>query len=139
MLGFAPISGAPISDVLAAIVAAAAAAAAEPRGGGFTYADIGGRQRTPADIRRDRQRFGIIPPDAVKVIEDVAARQAEDLRLDEQQRLEELAGELRLVGIEYQSTYLALLNQERQRRIEIIRRARVEEEETSVMLLLASV
>ena len=112
-----------------------------PTAGGYGVADLGGRTRTPEDVRRDRQRFGVIPPDAVRIIEDVAARQAEDLRLNEQQRLEELAGELRLAGISYQSTYLALLNQERERRIdaEIGRRIRAlqNENEIRISLLLA--
>lgn len=112
--------------------------------GGEEYVRLGARRRTPEEIRRDRQRFGVIPPDAVRIIEDVAARQAIDLRLDEQQRLEELAGELKLAGIEYQSAYLALLNQDRQRRIdlEIGRRIREiedeDENEARISLLLAA-
>lgn len=109
-----------------------------PSGG---YYDYGGRRRTPEDIRRDRERFGVIEPAVARIIEDVAARQAEDLRQDEQQRFEELAGELRLAGIEYQSTYLALLNDSRQARIdtEIGRRITElnEENERRILLLVA--
>jgi len=104
-------------------------------GGFYNY---GGQRRTKEDIRKDRQRFGVIPPDAVKIIEDVATRQAESLKLNEQQRLEELTGELKLAGIEYRSAYLALLNQERERMIdaEIGRRIRESEDEKEIQIIL---
>jgi len=103
-------------------------------GGYFDY----GRRRDPDDIRRSREKFGVIPPQAQSIIDAVAERQTQDLRLDEQQRLEELAGELKLAGIEYQSHYLELLNDQRQRMIdaEIGRRIMALQEENAIRLLI---
>ena len=101
-----------------------------------------GTLRTREDIRRDRERFGVIP-EAARVIAEVAKAQAERLSLDEQQRLEHLERELELRDIEYESSYLELLNVMRERLIaaEIGRRLRLLqqlEEEAVVMLMLAA-
>jgi len=105
------------------------------------YADYG-RRRTKEDVRRDRERFGI-PQEASRVIEAVAARQAlqtKDKRLDEQQRLDELVGELELAGLEYEGRYLTLLNDSRERLItlEIASRMRSIQDENMILLLLAA-
>ena len=99
-----------------------------------------GTLRTRDDIREAREQFGVLPKIA-KVIASVAAQQADALSLDEQQRLEHLERELELQGIEYESTYLGLLNMMRERLIatEIGRRLRAiqEAEEEIVLILLA--
>lgn len=99
-----------------------------------------GTLRTREDIRQDRERFGVIPETA-RVIAQVAAVQADNLSLDEQQRLEHLERELELHGIEYEANYLELLNTMRERLIaaEIGQRLRLlqqMEEETVVILML---
>lgn len=75
------------------------------------------------DVRRSREVLGIIPK-AQAIITDVARQQAELLRLDEQQRLEQLQRELALEGIEFDTRHLKALNAERERLIdaEIARR-----------------
>ena len=84
-----------------------------------------------------------VPEKAAKVIADVATRQAEGLRLDEQQRLEELTRGLELEGIQWDKRYLELLNTQRQQLIdaEIGRLLRQKadlqsQEEASILLLL---
>lgn len=95
------------------------------------------RPRTREDIRKDRARFGI---EVAEVISSVAARQAENLVLDEQKRYEELSREITLRGLEFESRHLEALNIERQRLIdqEIGRllRIKVAEEEAIMMLLV---
>ena len=119
----------------------AAEAGATRNAGGYEIGRLG-TLRTREDIRRDRERFGVIP-EAARVIAEVAKAQADQLSLDEQQRLEHLARELELRGIEYESRYLELLNVMRERLIaaEIGRRLRLMqqlEEEAVVMLMLAA-
>ena len=107
--------------------------------GGSGFAHLG-TLRTRDDIRRDREKFGVLPKVA-KVIASVAAQQADALSLDEQQRLEHLERELELEGIEYESAYLELLNLMRARLIatEIGKRLRAiqDAEEEIVLILLA--
>ena len=114
-----------------------AAAVSNSGGSGF---HLLGTLRTREDIRRDRERFGVLPKVA-KVIASVAAQQADALSLDEQQRLEHLERELELEGIEYESAYLELLNLMRERLIatEIGKRLRAiqDAEEEIVLILLA--
>ena len=101
-----------------------------------------GTLRTRDDIRRDRERFGVIPETA-RVIAQVAAVQADALSLDEQQRLEHLARELDAAGIEFEANHLELLNAMRERLIaeEIGKRLRVlqqlEEEAIVILMLMA--
>lgn len=107
-----------------------------PSGGyGPTGAIPSGRRRTPEELRRERVRLGILPE---QIIENVALRQTENLRLDEQQRFEELQGELRLQGIEMESAHLAVLNARREQLInaEIARRIMAKMDEEAVILLL---
>lgn len=97
--------------------------------------------RTKEDIRRDRERFGIIPPAVVEVISAVAARQAETLDLDEQKRFEELTREITLLGLEYDARYLEAVNIERQRLIDaeigILLRRKQDEEDLMILLVMA--
>lgn len=97
--------------------------------------------RTKEEIRRDRERFGIIPPAVVEVIAAVAARQAETLVLDEQKRYEELTREITLLGLEYDARYLEAVNIERQRLIDaeigMLLRRRQDEEDLMILLVMA--
>lgn len=78
-----------------------------------------------------------------EVIEDIAARQASRLELDELKRLEELERELELSGIEWESRYLEALNAEREFLIdeEIGRRIRdkLRQDEEALILILSAV
>lgn len=111
----------------------------ESNAGGYEIARRG-TLRTREDIRKAREDFGVLPKVA-RVVAAVAAQQADSLSLDEQQRLEHLERELELEGIEYQSTYLELLNAMRSRLIatEIGKRLKAlqEMEEEAVIILLA--
>jgi hypothetical protein len=64
------------------------------------------------------------------------------LRLDAQQRIEELRGELRLQGIEMESRHLAALNERRQALIDaeigIRIKAKMEAEEMAILMLIAA-
>lgn len=93
----------------------AAAATAESFSGGFYH--YGRRPPSREEIRRQREELGIIPKASI-VIDAVAARQAQDLRLDEQQRFEELERELQLEGIQSNIRHLEALNQQRERLID---------------------
>lgn len=93
---------------------------------------------------RELKRRGLTP-EAAQAIADVAARQADDLRRDEQQRIDELRGELRLRGLEMQSAHLRALNAERERLInaELARRLQAiakhrQDEDTAIALILAA-
>lgn len=59
-----------------------------------------------------------ITPAVAEVIAEVAERQAEQLDLDEQQRLEELTRKLELKGLQWHGRYLELLNAQRQQLID---------------------
>ena len=59
-----------------------------------------------------------ITPAAAEIIADVAEQQAGRLRLDEQQRLAHLRGEMRLRGLEMQTRHIEALNAERGRLID---------------------
>lgn len=99
------------------------------------------RGRNEEDVRKSRRKFGI-PQEAAEVVERVAKRQAEDLSLDAHQRLEELERELEIAGVEWQSAYLAYLNEQRQQFMdaEIKERLRLELEARDIqaIMLLAS-
>lgn len=84
-------------------------------------------------------RRGLSSGDA-DVIAEVAERQALDTHLDEQQRLEELQGEMRLRGLEMRSQHLQALNDERERLLnmeigELMRKA-VDDEDMQTLLLM---
>ena len=103
----------------------------------------GDQRRTAEDIRRDRERFGIvIPTSASAAISEVAERQVSRLELDEQKRFEELARELELRRIEWRAEYLEELNARRERMItaEIAARLRLlqrQQEEEALTMIVA--
>ena len=78
---------------------------------------------------------------AEQVIADVAARQAADYRLDDEQRQQELQGELRLRGIEMRSAHLEALNARREQiirdELQVLFRQRQDDEDIAVLFLLA--
>lgn len=86
------------------------------------------------------ERLGITPQSA-EIIADVAVRQVKDLRLDEQQRLDELRGEMRLRGLEMESLHLQVLNAERERLInaEIASKLRLIQDNNDTVLLMLMV
>lgn len=96
------------------------------------------RGPTQEQIRRSRVRFGL----ESEVIESVAARQVADLHLDEIQRRQELEGELRLRGVEFEIRHLEELNARRQTMIdaEIAMRLReiMANDEAALVIILAA-
>ena len=88
------------------------------------------RGPTKEQTRRSRAVFGII--------EEVAQRQVTDLHLDDIQRRQELEGELRLRGIEFEIAYYEELNRKRQALIdsEIASRLRAIMEDDDVALAI---
>ena len=98
--------------------------------------------RTKEEVRREREAYGILPKVQV-IIEDVAALQAQQLALDEQQRFEQFQRELALANIEFDNRYLEALNAERERLIdaEIQRRMQqlVARRNMTALLMMASV
>lgn len=112
----------------------------EPGGGGIPSQGYQGhevRHRTKEDVRKDREKFGVIPQ---QVILDVARRQVERLELDKQKQFEELSRELKLNKLEWEGKYLESLNETRERLItlEIGMRLhkRIQEESDLIMLML---
>ena len=111
----------------------------QPKGRAEWLGDYLPDRRDPEQLRRDRQRFGIIPPDAQEVIDEVAARQAQRLEQDKQRQLDELRGELRLRELDLRAGYLEALGEARQKLIEeeIKRRlAQLTENEQVILLVL---
>lgn len=97
------------------------------------------RGPTQEQIRRSRVRFGL----ETEVIESVAARQVADLHLDEIQRRQELEGELRLRGVEFELRHLEELNGRRQAMIyaEIAMRLRAimaADDDAAFLIILAA-
>ena len=94
--------------------------------------------RTREEIRRDRERFGIV---AARVVASVAASQAERLEVDGHKRFEELLRELELRGLEFDARYLEALNEQRQRLIDAeikVRLRQMLDDEMVVLMLLAA-
>jgi hypothetical protein len=111
--------------------------------GGFGYRPSGGfpaqDQRSPEDVRRARQRFGVIPPDALEVIEAVATRQAlAQQEADEQKRFEELSRELELRRIEFDARYLEVLAALREENIAELKRQNYNQEVLMLLMLAAA-
>lgn len=135
-------SGGSFSGAIGGFSVDGAGVIAESFSGGFF--DYGGerRRRTPEDLRRDRERFGI-SLEAQGVISAVAAGQANRLELDAQKRFEELERELQAQEIAWRAEYLTALNAERERLItaEIAARlqAKQRDDETIILALLAAV
>lgn len=96
--------------------------------------------RKPED-EAELQRRGLEQISA-EVIDDVASRQAGDPRQDDQQRLEELRGELRLKGLEMRSAHIEALNEHREALIREELRAwfqkRQNDENAALLLILAA-
>ena len=110
--------------------------------GGIPYRGHETRRRTKEEVQREREKLGILPRTA-RIIDDVAARQALDLRQDEQQRFEELQRELALEKIEWEGRYLEILNAKRQALIDeeikaLWERKRLDEENTMILLVMAA-
>ena len=103
----------------------------QPCGG---WEHVRDHRRTKEDIRKAREKYGL----AFEVIETVAFRQSKHLHLDEQQRFDELAGELKLHGLELEAKHLEYLNNRREALISAeigkLLRIRIEEEEIFMML-----
>ena len=94
----------------------------------------------PWYARPKKKRRKYTDEDVAKaVIEAVAQRQALALELEEQKRLEELVRELDLKAIEWESRYLELMNEERQRLIDAeigkLLRKKVQDDEAISLLL----
>lgn len=108
--------------------------------GGYDLGTL--HERSLAGERR-RRDLGIELAEA-QVIADVAERQAASharQRLDEQQRLDELRGELELRGLEMQSAHIEAMNAERERLIHVeigerMRAALLEQQNNAVLTLL---
>ena len=89
-------------------------------GGGIPSQGYSGhevRHRTKDEIRKDREKFGVIPKRVEEIIERVAERQALEKEHDKQKHYDELIGELRLENIQVESYYLDALSAERERLI----------------------
>lgn len=98
------------------------------------------RGRSKKEIEEDRKRFGIHSP-ALEVIAKVAYSQYKRLEVDKQKQYEELSRELELRKIEWDTRYMELLAEERERLIDreiraIFARQRDDEE---IMLMLLAV
>ena len=117
----------------AAAASAAAAATASP-GGGYWVRQFKLRYKP----KHDR-----IPEQIQEVISDVAERQVQRLEHDELKRLEELERELQLRGIEWESRYLTVLNEEREflinQEIGGLLRQKIENDETALVLILSAI
>lgn len=116
---------------------AVAAVSATVSGG---YFDYGGhkRRRTPEDLQRERERFGI-SLEAQGIILAVAAEQASRLEMDEHKRFEELERELEANQIAWRSDYLTALNAERERLISAeiaVRLQAMQSHDVQIMLAL---
>ena len=102
------------------------------------------KRREPvfADYGTALERLRLDQPKAAEVIQEVAARQAEDAHLDEQQKLDELRAEMRLHGLEMRTQHLAALNAERERLINAEISARIQSlvdaENATLLLMMAS-
>lgn len=96
--------------------------------------------RKPED-EENLRRLGLEAA-AAEVIDDVAERQSADYRQDDQQRLDELRGELELRGLEMRSAHIDALNRHRDQLIrDELRRLfqqRQDDEDMEILLILAA-
>ena len=115
-----------------------------PVGGGGSHPSQGYsghevQKRTKEDIRRDRERFGVIPKQIEKIIEKVAQRQALSEEQDRQKQYDELAGELKLQNLELEASYFESLALQREVLIaEKLEEMRVRKVQILALLLLAA-
>ena len=115
----------------------------EPGGGGSSPSQgYGGhevRHRTKEDVRRDREKFGVIPKRVEKVIQEVAARQAQSDEQDKQKQYDELAGELKLRNLALEAGYFDSLALEREVLVaEKVEQMRLNKVRILTLLLMAS-
>lgn len=112
-------------------------------GGGYIRYGPDYYKKSKKRLREERELFGI--PDEVKeAIALVAKQQAERLELDAQKQLDELRGELKLRNLEIETGYLEalanererLIDQEIDRRIQLVIRDNRDLEDLKVMILL---
>ncbi len=97
------------------------------------------QKRTKEDIRRDRERFGVIPKQVEKVINEVAQRQALRDEQDKQKQYDELAGELKLQNLDLEARYLEALGLQREALIlQKMEEMRVRKVQILALLLLAA-
>lgn len=106
----------------------------EANSGGYEVARLGPRRKTAEDIRRERVEYG--------VIKEVASRQAADPSLDDRQRIEELAGELKLRGLELESAHIEALNARREQiirdELQAIFRQQQDDRDIAALIILAA-
>lgn len=79
---------------------------------GYTGYEV--RRRTKEEVRKEREKYGIIPKQVERIISQVAKRQALAEEQDRQKQYDELAGELKLRNLEIEATYLESLALERE-------------------------
>ena len=93
--------------------------------------------KTPDQIRREREEYGILPKVQV-VIDEVAQRQVERLETDSQKQFDELYGELKFNSIEWDTRYLQSLSVQRETLIneEIRKRLRNIQDEKDIVSIL---
>lgn len=97
------------------------------------------RHRTKEDIRRDREKFGVIPKRVEKVIQKVAKRQALSDEQDRQKQYDELAGELKLRNLALEAGYFESLALEREVLIaEKVEQMRLKKVRILTLLLMAA-
>ena len=100
------------------------------------------RHRTKEDVRRDREKFGVIPKRVEKVIQEVAARQAQSDEQDKQKQYDELAGELKLRNLALEAGYFDSLALEREvlvaEKLEKVEQMRLNKVRILTLLLMAA-
>ena len=97
------------------------------------------QKQSKEDIRRSREKFGVIPKQVERIIEEVSKRQALRDEQDKQKQYDELAGELKLKGIELESIYLESLSLEREIKIsEKLSLLELRRKQSIALILLAS-
>ena len=96
-------------------------------------------RRTKEDIRRDREKFGVIPKTVERVINEVAQRQALREEQDRQKQYDELTGELKLKNLALESRYLDYLSSKREGLIaDRLEKDRLHKMKILTLLLMAS-
>lgn len=93
------------------------------------------------EVEAELRKRGL-EPESAQIIDDVATRQAADSRQDDQQRLEELRGELLLRGLEMRSAHIEALNEHRaqiiREELQRLFRERQENADIEFLLLIAA-
>lgn len=94
-------------------------------------------ERSPEDVRLERERLGIIPR-AEEIIAQIAARQLERDEQDAQKRFEELFREIEIQGLEWNARYLEALAAIREEMAVAERKRKDDEEIVLITLMLAA-